>query len=161
MKTIPRETVEAIVERYEHLEEDKLQPLFARFSAEQPFLMTYLLVGDEEFVEEENRGDLLYLGLMVYQILSNERGGLPTAAEDAVIEADDANMQMLMALEESSEMQFQTAIEKMIADFNQQHVLGVMLEMLMAGNEETPDLAPESVGMNLIHLKTVIDCLDR
>ena len=161
MKTIPRETVTAIAERYEHLEEDKLQPLFARFAEEQPFLMTYLLVGDEEFVEEESRGDLLYLGLMVYQILSNEHGGLPTAPEDVVIEADDANMQMLSGLEESSEMAFEAAIEKMIANFNQLHVLGAMLEILMTGNEETPDLAPESIGMNLIHLKTVIDCLDR
>ena len=33
--------------------------------------------------------------------------------------------------------------------------------MLMSGNEEAPELAPESVGMGLIYLKTVVDCLDQ
>ena len=161
MKTIPREVVEPIIERFEALDENELQPRFKRFSEEQPHLMTYLLVGDEEFVEEERRGDLIYLGLLTYEVLSGERGGLPSAGEEVVVAADDANLQTLMSLDESSEAQFAEANERMLATYNQRHLLTALLEILMAGNEETPELAPESVGTSLMHLKTVIDCLDR
>ncbi len=36
-----------------------------------------------------------------------------------------------------------------------------MLELLMAGYEEEPEFAPENVGIALIYLKTIIDCLDQ
>ena len=161
MKTIPRETVDLIIDRFEAADDAEMQRRFKRFSEEQPFLMAYLLAGDEEFVEEENRGDLLYLGLMIFETLSGERGGLPRVGEDPLMEADELNMQMVLSLDEASEMQFQQAVERMLEGYNQQPLLTAMLEVLMSGNEETPELAPESVGMNLIHLKTMIDCLDR
>jgi hypothetical protein len=31
----------------------------------------------------------------------------------------------------------------------------------MEGNEDEPDLAGDNVGLALLHLKTVIDCLDQ
>ncbi len=34
-------------------------------------------------------------------------------------------------------------------------------EILMSGNEDTPELAPESIGLQMVWLKTVIDALDR
>ncbi len=161
MKPISRETVDLIIDHFEAHDDTEMQQRFKRFSEQQPFLMAYLLAGDEEFVEEENRGDLLYLGLMIFEVLSGERGGLPKVGEDPLMETDERNMQMVMNLDEASEMHFQEAIERMLEGYNQQPLLTAMLEVLMSGNEDTPELAPESVGMNLIHLKTVIDSLDR
>jgi hypothetical protein len=31
----------------------------------------------------------------------------------------------------------------------------------MANDEETPELAPQRIGMELLWLKTVIDCIDQ
>jgi hypothetical protein len=31
----------------------------------------------------------------------------------------------------------------------------------MAGNEDDPNSAPESVGIALLHLKTILDCFDK
>ncbi len=31
----------------------------------------------------------------------------------------------------------------------------------MSGNEETPELAPEDIGLEMVWLKTVIDASDR
>jgi hypothetical protein len=39
--------------------------------------------------------------------------------------------------------------------------LGAVVEALMDGHEKEPNLAPEHLGLALIHLKTVIDCLDQ
>jgi hypothetical protein len=36
-----------------------------------------------------------------------------------------------------------------------------MIELLMAGQEETPELAGDEVGVGFLHLKTVIDVLDQ
>jgi hypothetical protein len=33
--------------------------------------------------------------------------------------------------------------------------------MLMAGHKEIPELAPKRLGIELIHLRTIIDCLDQ
>ena len=73
MKPISREAVDLIIDRFETHDDAEMQRRFKRFSEQQPFLMAYLLAGDEEFVEEENRGDLLYLGLMIFEVLTGER----------------------------------------------------------------------------------------
>ena len=39
--------------------------------------------------------------------------------------------------------------------------MGALLEALMQGHEDAPDLAPENIGMALVYLKTIIDCLDK
>jgi hypothetical protein len=43
----------------------------------------------------------------------------------------------------------------------QMPLLGAVLEALMEGNEEEPELLHEDIGLALLHLKTVIDCLDQ
>lgn len=144
MKTISREAVDLIIDRYEAHDDTEMQQRFKRFSEQQPFLMAYLLAGDEEFVEEENRGDLLYLGLMIFEILSGERGGLPEVGEDPLMEADERNMQLVLSLDEASEMHFQESIERMLEGYNQQPLLTAMLEVLMSGNEETPNSRPKA-----------------
>jgi hypothetical protein len=53
------------------------------------------------------------------------------------------------------------AVQEMISTYNQMPLLGAMVEALMEGNEEEPEMAGENVGMSLLHLKTVIDCLDK
>ena len=46
-------------------------------------------------------------------------------------------------------------------DYNQREILAFGIEILMSGNEETPELAPEDIGLEMVWLKTVIDALDR
>ena len=46
-------------------------------------------------------------------------------------------------------------------DYNQREILVFGLEILMSGNEDTPELAPEGIGLEMVWLKTVIDALDR
>ena len=40
-------------------------------------------------------------------------------------------------------------------------LLTTAIESLMSGNEEEPEMVRESIGLELLHLKTVLDCLDR
>ena len=49
----------------------------------------------------------------------------------------------------------------MSQDYNQREILAFGIEILMSGNEETPELAPEGIGLEMVWLKTVIDASDR
>ncbi len=40
-------------------------------------------------------------------------------------------------------------------------ILGFGIETLMSGNEDTPELAPEGIGLEMVWLKTAIDVSDR
>ncbi len=42
-----------------------------------------------------------------------------------------------------------------------EQIAGFAVEVLMSGHEETPELAPESIGLQLLSVKTVLDCLDQ
>ena len=46
-------------------------------------------------------------------------------------------------------------------NYHQRELLGFALEVMMAGNEAEPELAPDRIGLELLCLKTVIDCLDQ
>ena len=74
--------------------------------------------------------------------------------------ADDANTQMLEELSEGSEFDWETSARDLISNYNQGEVLGFVVEVLMSGNEEEPELAPERLGVELLFLKTLVDCLD-
>ncbi len=75
--------------------------------------------------------------------------------------AEDANLKFLEEMDAGSEMDFVAGMQKMVASYNQMPLLGAVLEALMQGHEEHPELAPENLGMVLLDLKTVIDCLDQ
>jgi hypothetical protein len=45
--------------------------------------------------------------------------------------------------------------------YNQMPLLGMILSALMADYADEPELAPDNLGLALLHLKTIIDCLDQ
>jgi hypothetical protein len=58
-------------------------------------------------------------------------------------------------------MDHMSALQNLMATYNQIDVLNAVIEALMAGNEDEPELAGEHIGLALLHLKTVVDSLDQ
>jgi hypothetical protein len=54
----------------------------------------------------------------------------------------------------------QDAALKLFESHNQREILRFGIEVLMSRYAETPDLAPESLGLEMIWLNTVVECLD-
>ena len=79
----------------------------------------------------------------------------------AVERADQASIRPLEKLEESSEFEWRESVASLFFGYNQQPLLAFCIEVLMAGNEEVPELTPHWTGMELFWLKTVIDCFDQ
>ena len=86
---------------------------------------------------------------------------LPTATPEEIERAEDANPRTLEELDETSEFEWENSLRDLFRDYNQREILGFGIEILMSGNEDTPELAPEGIGLEMVWLKTVIDALDR
>jgi hypothetical protein len=160
MKTIPIATVDRIWDHVNQASEAQTLGLAQRFQEQQPALMIYLLASEEAIESGEEPGWLLSLGGIVFEIMTSEKPGLPMVPPEQIDEAEAANVAFLEKLEEGSEMDWMTAVQKTMAMYNQWPLLGAVIEALMEGQEESPELASDAVGTALLALKTVIDCLD-
>lgn len=161
MKTIPQEAVVAAWDQMCDMSEGQARQLAERMQKEQPFLMVYLLAGEQEEDDERNKGSLLELGAFVWSLMAKRHGKLRTVTAEEIEAAEAANVRELERLEESSEAEWAETCAAMLEKGNQGPLLGVLVELLMSGNEETPELAGDDVGVGLLHLKTAVDCLDQ
>jgi hypothetical protein len=161
MKTIPTEQIEATWERICQASREESSRIAQRIQRKQPFVMIYLLASDDGLMEGEDRGKLLELGTFIYEALASAHPKLRKVTGDELEEAEDTNLEFMATLDEGSEMGFIDSMQKLMVTYNQMPLLGAVLEALMQGYEDHPELAPDSLGMALLHLKTVIDCLDQ
>lgn len=161
MTTIPQTAIDEVWQRLNESSPEQARALAARMQREQPFLLVYLLAADENLLGDEDRGALLMLGATIWEIMSHHQPRLRQVTDGEIEAAEAANLRALEEMDEGSEVECQQAIQRLMSGYNQMPLLGAVLEALMAGHEETPELAPGHVGPALLHLKTVIDCLDQ
>lgn len=132
----------------------------AEFTSQQPALTAYLLVADENLGDEAKESQLIPLAVLIWDSLRSRKGHLRPISETTIEEAEAANVRFLEQCEAGSEMNQQAAAESLLSNYNQYPLLTFAIEVLMQGNEDAPELAPERIGFELLHLKTIIDCMD-
>lgn len=161
MKTIPAAVIHEAWQRVNTSSPDEARSLAERMQQEQPFIMVYLLAAEGSTPDEKNRGRLLMLGATIWQIMSGSGPPLRQVGDVELETAEEANIRALEDLENDSQVAYMAAMQRLISHYNQMPLLGAVVEALMDGHTDEPHLAPEHLGLALIHLKTVIDCLDR
>ncbi len=162
MKTVPREIIEEVWERQCTLGEAQVQDLMRQFMDEQPAVGLYLAAHDEKLGDEADRSQLIPLASTVWEAMTLVRGRrLKMVRPNVVMRADQKNIRMLEHLEELSEFEWRESVLSTFGGHNQQPLLVFCIEILMADDEEAPELAPERIGMESILLKTVIECFDQ
>lgn len=135
--------------------------LINKFSKEQPFMLAYLMAVDDEQFNQDERELLLYLGVVVWKIMSRGNKPLPQVDEEMIDSAEEKNINMLEYLEGETETGFYETTASVLEGYNQPQVLRYVVEALMEEDEEGVDIREDNIGMMMIYLKTVIDCLDR
>ncbi len=159
MKSIPRESIIQIWEGLCALGQTASQSLVKRFMDEQPALGIYLYAGLEQVGQDSCT---LELGIAIWKAFTEASGRRLNSITPEQIEAfEESNTSALEQLEEGSEMEFTGFAQNIIQSHNQRELIGFALEVLMSGNEENPELAPESIGLELLYLKTIVDVLDQ
>lgn len=161
MKTISGKIIDRTWKRINESTTEEAQRLLDLMAKQQPFVVAYLMAVEETILAGEERGHLLLIGLILWEIISAENPPLRQVTMDDLEAAEQVNIKFLEELEAGSEMDHVAGLEKLMATYNQVPLLSAIVEALMAGNEEEPELASEDVGLALLHLKSVLDCLDQ
>jgi len=162
MKTVPREFIIEAWERQCALTSSASSALMHQFMDEQPAIGIYLLVCDEQLGGDAGSDQLIPLAAAVWEAMTRMRGRRLKSVQPKTIErADQTSTRTLETLEESSEFEWRESVTSLFSGCNQQPLLAFCVEILMAGNEEAPELTPQSVGMEFLLLKSAIDCFDQ
>lgn len=138
----------------------KVGALMDKMRDEQPNLLAYLLAVDHDILGQDERELLLYLGVVVWRIMSQGLRRTPRVTQKALDEAEARNLKMVEHLQKQSEAGFQEATKRMIDNYGQPEVLGFVIEALMEEPEEGHSIDDAKTGILMLDLKTVIDCLD-
>jgi hypothetical protein len=159
MHQVPRETIEAVWEQQTDYSEEEWSRWVDQFAQEQPALLVYLGAADQAVRESEDDGsELMPLAALIYDSL-RARVSLPVIDPDTIEVAEDTNIALLRSLDNASEAEHHAVVESLVNNYPQSPMIAFIMERLMEGNEETPELAPDHVGMELLYLKTMIDAL--
>jgi hypothetical protein len=162
MDTISSKTIDRTWREISEATPEESERLAAEFTRQQPFVVAYLMAVEETCLEDEwEKGRLLEIAAFLWKALSAGRPPLRQVSTADIEAAEAANIRFLEDLEEGSEMAYLEAMEKLAATYNQMPLLKSVIEALLIGNEEEPELAGDDVGTALLHLKTVLDCLDQ
>jgi hypothetical protein len=161
MKTISGKIIDRTWKRINETTGEDAQIRLDAMARQQPFIVAYLMAVEETLLKGEERGHLLLIGLILWEVLSSEKPDLRQINMEDLEAAEQTNIKFLEDLEAGSEMDHMAGLENLMATYNQVPLLRAVIEALMAGNEEEPELAGEDIGLALLHLKTVLDCLDQ
>ena len=161
MKTISDKLIDRTWKRINECTEEDAQRLMDEMAKHQPFIVAYLLAVEETMMSGEQRGQLMLIGLILWKIFSTENSALRSVSKEDLEAAEEANIRFLEELEAGSEMDHMSALQNLMATYNQIEILNAVIEALMAGHEDEPELAGEHIGLALLHLKTVVDTLDQ
>ena len=148
------------------LQPAQAQPQFERLSNQQPALMGYLMAmenleREDTKAEPAAGGELLFTGIVVLEAMLTAAGHpLRAATVEEVEAAEERNVQSLQTMDEGSEVGWLDGVHGLMESYNQTVLLGCIVAALMEDSKDEPELADESVGLHLLTLKTVIDCLD-
>ena len=159
MKTVPDKSVEKTWKRVTEASPEDAQEMMDQMARAQPFVFAYLMAVDETLNDDAERGQLLLIGLALWETLKKEAPARIIPVEE-IQAAEESNLNFLQGLEAGSEMDYMDAMQHLMASYNQMPLLGTVIEALIGGDEEVPELAHENLGLALVHLKSVIDCLD-
>lgn len=109
----------------------------------------------------DERELLLYLGVVVWQIMSKGSTSLPKIKVKTLDKIENLNMKMIEYLKGKSYIEFIDNAENIINNYSQPEVLKYVIEALMEETEEGCLIRDENKGIVAIYLKTVNDCLNK
>ena len=90
MRTIPDKAIERTWKRVTEAAPEEAQRLLDGMAKAQPFVFAYLMAVDETLYEDDQRGQLLLIGLIVWEVLRKEAPGDVISIEDIqTAEADN------------------------------------------------------------------------
>ena len=165
MDTIPTEIVDAAWDEVLSVDPEEAESTLQGIMEAQPAVCAYLLAVDEELLPPDEHGFVMMLGCCVLRTFNKVKATVPAVQEEELEEASQANFALLDSGdgEGVGEVSGENLIERFTKNYRQGPLLNAVLVGLMEGQGEEggEEFAPENIALLFLHLKTVIDCLDR
>jgi len=162
MRRITREEVESAWDELCDMDQQESEKSVASFMEEQPALGMILYANEDDPEDQTTDSRSIEIVLTAWTAFKAAAGRpLKSITPEQIDLIEEANTEALMKLESASEMEFQAFAQGTLGNHNQPDLVGFAVEVLMSGHEENPDLAPESIGSQLLTIKTAIDSLDQ
>ncbi len=152
VETIWHKAATATPQEARHWLEDLVQ--------KQPALDHYLFAADEHFAPSDSRGLIFLTGFLIWQTMSHgSRIRRQVTAKDLET-AQKSNRDWLYELEAGAHLTRCDLIEKLSDNSRQKPLWKSVLRTLMEESSIANNLQDASRRLALLHLKTVLDCLD-
>ena len=161
MNPISSETVERTWKKMSAMSPQEAPKIINQMTNQQPAILAYLMAVGDDILNQDERELLLYLGVVVWQIMSQGNKPLTQVTDNILDNVNALNIDMLEYLEGESDTDFIDTVVMITTNYNQPEVLKYVVEALMEEREEECMLRDENKGIMMIYLKTVIDCFDR
>lgn len=160
MNPISAQVVEQTWQRLAGLSAREGRALGEKFVTEQPIVAAYLMGVDHDLFNEDERELLFYLGAVVWQIMLQGDKPLPRVTEHMIEEAERANVAVIESLQDAPDEVAYATIGRMVQEYPQPEVLKYVINALSESTTEE-GIRQDLLGVMMIDLKTVIDCLNR
>ena len=144
----------------EALEIDSIPEVIDSLGKHQPYILAYLMATGNEILDQNEREALLFMGVMIWHIVSSVTLDIPEVSGELLDEKELKNISMLEYLSGEPEPEFMDTVDKIIANYHQSELLKYIIDRLMEEPEKGVAISENNVGMIVIYLKTIIDCLD-
>ena len=114
------------------------------------------MAAGDHILNPDEKELLLYLGVVVWRIMSQGPGQLLVVAKKTLRTREEANLKLIKTTGTDS-----PGISQLLKDYNQPEVLNYALKALMEADPQgTCLIKDKNKEMMIVYLKTVIDCFD-
>lgn len=126
----------------------------------QPALDHYLFAADEHFAPTDSRGLIFLTGFLIWQVMAQNAKIRRQVAPKDLEAAHKANQNWIYELEAGANLTRSDLLERLSQNCRQKSLWKTVLATLMEESSIADDLKDANRRLALLHLKTVLDCLD-
>ena len=171
MKKIDFDTIAAVSERINDMNDAQAEAFSTDFADAQPAIVNYLMSTYREELSQEQSEYLFFLGCKVWASIQDAYKEIPTITDEDIDKAEEENEHMLNYLADESEEGLENFAEILLQDYAQNELMEFIIFAISEADEEDEDedteeadeveLDDETRGIFFIALKTVVDCFDK
>ncbi|MEM6261642.1 MAG: hypothetical protein AAGI38_03970 [Bacteroidota bacterium] len=160
MNTISELLVDQTWQEISQMSETELPGLISEMSDDQPLLLVYLMTVGEEILDEEEQELLLYLGVVVWKMMSKGEQQMGEVTEPLLDKVEQENSKMVEYLEGESEHSLADTVLNILGGYNQAAIFKYLVEAIVEA-VDAGEIRVESAGILALYLKIHLDCLDQ
>ena len=160
MKLIKSDIVDKTWQEMSLMPPDEFPNIVNEMIAEQPIILSYLMTACEDLFNQTERQLLIYMGVVIWKIMSQGEISLKPVTENKLDEMEDNNFSFWETIEREND-EFIDSVTAIAARCEQPEVLRYVVEAIMEDMEYANEIRNENKAMMMLYLKTVIDCFDQ